>query len=518
MTSTIILERKPKLELKVKQVSIRSYWLTVGEIRLDASFHAEDSQKAIRVLSESGYEITNIDALSKRVFNPPPIKRQYSGAEGTPYLMPTELFFLRLKPTKFVFANKMDNIQEWFVKDGWLILTQSGKTGMPLLVTESLEKFVVSQNAIRIVLRDDVYSGFLYAYLSTWLGQALVTRDQFGVTVEHIRPHHVKSVKIPLLPEEIQRVIHNNILKVFNIRDKARILLTKSRDELLKELKLPKVEKASKIKHFSIKSSDLALRFDVSYHNPLVENIREKLLQCKYKSERLGEYTEEPFIPNRFKRIYVEKDYGVPFLSGTSIVQIKPYDLKYVSKRVTAQLENCLVRKGWVLLTRSGTIGRVVLVPSNWDRWAITEHVIRIIPISKKMHGGFLTAFLQSKYGYLQLMSKIYGGVVDHLAEDDVKEVLVPLPPIDVQEKIGNLVVQAYELKELANKIEDDTIYTLEDMLTKHRKIEDAIEYFKEIEAYTETFDLIGDEEFRESLEKAEKGEVVPFESSQKEQ
>lgn len=515
---TTIVVRKPTLETKVKAVTVKSYWLTLGEIRLDASFYAEEGQKAIRILRESGYKTITICQLASRVFNPPPIKREYSGREGTPYLMPTELFLLRLEPTKYVFAKKMEKIEDWLVKDGWVILTQSGNTGIPLYVTESLEKFVVSQNAIRILPKEDVYGGFLYAYLSTWQGQALVTRDQFGVTVKHIRPHHVESDEVPLLPEAIRRIIHDNILKSFSMREKARSLLAKSQDALLTELGLPRIKKPSGMRQFSVKASDLELRFDASYHAPLVQDIQLKLRNSKYRPDRLEAGTRRVFLPNRFKRIYVEKEYGVPFLSGADIVRIKPYSLKYLSRKVTKDLENILVHEGWVLVTRSGTIGRATLTSREWDGWAITEDVIRVIPREKKLHRGFLTAFLQSDYGYQQVISKTYGGVVPHLTEEDLKDVLVPFPPMDVQRKIGSLVVEAYELKELANKIEDETTKSLERMLSTHKKAEVNEGYLRELNAYADSFDLIGNEDFRQSLEQAEKGEVVPYETSLKEE
>lgn len=487
-------------------------------MRLDASFFAEESQTAIRLSKESGYETTNIGALSKpkRVFNPPPIKRQYSGVEGTPYLMPTELFLMRLKPTKFVFVNKMKNIEDWFVRDGWIILTQSGNTGIPLYVTKSLEKFVISQNAIRIVPREDVYPGFLYAYLSTWIGQALVTRDQFGVTVEHIRPHHVSQVRVPLIPKEIQKQVHQNIVKVFQVRDRARKLLNQAERMFLQELNLPTIESPLKeAKTFGMNVERLNFRLDASYHDPIVDSIVHRI-------QKSGHYTSlgkvsKVFIPPRFKRIYVQKEYGLPFLQGTDISLIKPRLLKYISKKVTKNIEKWIIHSGWVLVTCSGTIGRVALAPKEWDGWAISQHVARIIPNSGKVHSGFLTAFLSSDYGYRQVISKTYGGVVDELAEDDLKDILVPLPLPRIQEKIGNPIVQAFELKELANKIEDETVKTLENMLSTHKKLEVNEEYLKEINAYTETFDLIGNEEFRKGLEESKKGETIPFEEFKKE-
>lgn len=510
LMSTVII-KKPELKKEVNEVTIKSYWLSVGELRLDASYHSKGVSRAIELLEECGYKLVDIEQLSDEVFTLPRIKRFYGDAQATPYLMPSELFYFPLSPTKHVFADKIENVERWFLKEGWLIITCSGRLGKSLIVTRTYEGYIVSHDLVRVVPKEETLVGYLHAYLSTWMGKALLTKDQYGVAVDHIEPHHVKSVKIPSLPKEIQKIIHSNIMKAFNLREKARNLLVESKDALSKELELSEIEKHVRIKPFSVRSSELRLRFDVSYHNPLIKHIREELRRCKYKSRNLEHGIREPFFPNRFKRVYVEKEYGVPFLSGTNIVQIKPYDLKYLSKRVTTQLEDCLVRNGWVLVTRSGTVGRIALVPSGWDGWAITEHVMRLIPIPKKIHSGFLVAFLQTEYGHLQVVSKIYGGVVDELAEDDVKDIVIPLPPIDIQERIGNLVVEAYELRGLANKIESETVKTLENMLSSHKRIELDEEYLKEINAYADSFDLIGDEEFRKGLDQARRGDLVPY-------
>lgn len=516
MSSTVMV-RKPVLEKQVQEVSLKSSWLSLGEMRFDASFYAQEVSKATRLLEESGYELTDIGQLSKDVFTLARIKRFYGDLKATPYLMPSELFDFPISPTKHVYAAKIKKVERWFLKEGWLLVTCSGKIGMPLIATKSYEGFIVSHDVARVIPETYTQTGFLYAYLLSWVGKALLIKDQYGVAVDHIEPHHIKSVKVPSLPKEIQKIIHNNILKVFNLRDKARNLLNKAQTELLKELGLPKFQESKKIESFSVESSDLKLRFDASYHTPIINEVLDKIKAGKYAPKRLGDGLGEVLIPGRFKRIYVDKNYGVPFLSGTQITQIKPYDLKYISTRVTRNIEDWLVRAGWVLVTCSGTIGRVALVPKKWDRWSISQHVLRIIPNSKDLNNGFLAAFLLNEYGDQQVISKTYGGVVDELAEDDMRDVLIPHPPMDVQERIGNLVIEAYELRELANQIENETVLTLESMLEEHRKVEVNEEYLKEINSYADSLELMGNEEFRESREELESGRTISFDDFKKE-
>jgi hypothetical protein len=90
---------------------------------------------------------------------------------------------------------------------------------------------------------------------------------------------------------------------------------------------------------------------------------------------------------------------------------MRPHDLKYISRTKTEGLERWIIRKGWVLITCSGTIGRVGLVSSVQDQWAASQHLLRIVPDQSKGHPGYLAAFLTTPYGQHQITAKIYGGV-----------------------------------------------------------------------------------------------------------
>jgi type I restriction enzyme S subunit len=522
---TTVLEEIKIPEAKAKTICLNSFWLNQGELRLDASFYAEERQKADRLLSQSRYSMTTVKELSKDVFNPPPTKRFFSGKTGTPYLTPSEVFQLQLKPSRFVFANKIENVEDWFVKKDWVLITQSGNVGLPIFVTAPLEKFVISQNFIRIVPQDDTYSGYVYAFLASWIGHSLITCDQFGVTVEHIRPHHLSSIMVPRIPDNIQEQIHINIVKVYECRDRARTLLENAEQKLVYELKLPPLKDFSKeTKAFDVKTSKLNLRFDASYHSPVVDFIIDKLKATGKSVVKLGKVADV-HIPNRLKRVYVKEEYGLPFLQTSDLNQIRPRLLKYLSRKVTKNLEHWVIHKGWVLLPCSGTMGRRMgkasLTPSKWDGWAATQHIARIIPHKLDSNGnetineGYLTCFLSNVYGYQQIVAKTYGGVVDELSEDDIRDIMIAKPSPEIQACIGDLVVEAYELQELARAIEDETIRTLEYLLVEHKKGQNINK--KDIEAYLESLELISNEDFQKSKNELVSEKTVTLEEFKKE-
>jgi type I restriction enzyme S subunit len=174
------------------------------------------------------------------------------------------------------------------------------------------------------------------------------------------------------------------------------------------------------------------------------------------------------FIPPRFRRIYVTADYGVPFLQGSHIVHFQPADVKYLSKTAHQDLDRWIIRSGWLLVTCSGTIGRVAICPPAWDGWAASQHILRIVPNEQECPSGYLYSFLASPLGKVQLTNRIYGAVVDELTEDQARSVLVPMPTTADQERrmrrINELAVEGLGVREKAMKIDEQAVKETEGM------------------------------------------------------
>ena len=170
------------------------------------------------------------------------------------------------------------------------------------------------------------------------------------------------------------------------------------------------------------------IRLDAGHYNPEFLEACRTLEQSGMRLERLGDVVVEVILPGRFKRIYVEQDEGLPFLQGSHVVHFQPANLKYLSPSSRRNIDSIVIRAGWLLITRSGTVGRVTLCPKEWDGWAASEHIIRIIPDEGKCPAGYLCSFLASSVGQVQLNANIHGAVVDELTDDQVRNILVPIP------------------------------------------------------------------------------------------
>jgi type I restriction enzyme, S subunit len=133
-------------------------------------------------------------------------------------------------------------------------------------------------------------------------------------------------------------------------------------------------------------------------------------------------------------------DSGVPFLSAKNIRNgfvDAGSGHKYVSAAEFDQLErwNCAPRPDDVLVAKSGSIGSAGLASGAYDRFAVFESVAIIRPSG--VSPAYLSAYLNSRLGQLQIRRNSKGAVIRHLHLEDLREVEVPLPDRRIQDYIG---------------------------------------------------------------------------------
>ncbi|HSH58268.1 MAG TPA: hypothetical protein VK988_01250 [Acidimicrobiales bacterium] len=192
------------------------------------------------------------------------------------------------------------------------------------------------------------------------------------------------------------------------------------------------------VETFSVSSALLfdsaTRRLDASFYDAAVIEAIGALEASGMALTPIRDLTERVFIPNRFKRNYVDADHGVPFLQGSHIIQFRPDDVRYLALATHKNMDNLLISSGWLLITRSGTVGRCAIVTAQWDGWAASEHIFRVVP-RPGCPVGYLATFLGSPVGQLQLSHQIYGAVVDELTVEHIRGIRVPMPVTKAQKR-----------------------------------------------------------------------------------
>lgn len=174
-------------------------------------------------------------------------------------------------------------------------------------------------------------------------------------------------------------------------------------------------------------------------------------LACQ--KQPLADLTQNIINAGRIKRVWADgSEYGLPFLSSTDILKADLSNIRYISKRAAVENPNLLIKKGWTLITRSGSIGNMAYARSDMDGMACTEDVLRVIPDDAKIDSGYLYAFLKSKYGLPIVISGTYGAIIQHIEPQHIAALPVPRLGDALESEIHRLVEEAAELRASANE------------------------------------------------------------------
>ena len=319
---------------------------------------------------------------------------------------------------------------------------------------------------MRIDAKNNFDAGFIYAWLKSPMGQQMISAQTYGSVIVHINPEHLASLPIPDAPEDLKRRIHGLIVRSYDLRDESNALLDTAEKILSDALNLPPLEDFQAQKFFTVKLSNLRGRLDASYHAPHVQRIIDHLKAHAASVTTVADerISRAVVLPGRFKRVYVDEGHGTIFIGGKQIGELDPSNKKYLSNvhhadRIAEKLE---LRENMTLITCSGTIGKVALVPKHWDGWAASQHIIRIIPASDDV-AGYLSVFLSTDYGRELIRRNTYGAVVDEIDDEHVREVPVPLlKNVAAQEKINSFALAANEKRFEAYQLEREALKILD--------------------------------------------------------
>jgi type I restriction enzyme S subunit len=108
--------------------------------------------------------------------------------------------------------------------------------------------------------------------------------------------------------------------------------------------------------------------------------------------------------------------------------------------------QNCSPRKGDVLLSKDGTIGRVVLFDD--DRRIVLLSSIAIIRAKPEVNPCFLHYVLSSYFFEQQLYSLQSGSALKRITVRDINRLNVSFPPVDKQRKIARILTTVDNLIE----------------------------------------------------------------------
>jgi type I restriction enzyme S subunit len=453
--------------------------------RLEGSFYGSDGYRAARAMFHSGFKLEKLGSFAE-VRWPGIFARRYvqDPAVGIPFLTTSDVVEAKPPHRRYISAALTVGLAGVTVSAGDILVTRSGTVGKVVLCTKNHAGSAVSEDALRVLPTSGSIRGLLYCYLQSPAGQFLVVRSKSGSVVEHLYEDDLRDQLIPVLPLKLRTRLTELVEGMSRLRVEANGLLDEAEGEIQIQCGLPNLSdleasttsgSLSGARVFIVRSDEVfgpenqfgAVRFDATYYDPLAARLRKVILGSGGK--QLSGVLREVRNSGLRKRMYVDDpSVGVPMIGGKQLMQVRISDVSYLSKALTRNLHEETVRAGWTLVSCGGTLGRTLFVHRNLEGWAVSQHVMRLLPDESQVWPGYLYAFVASPYGQIQVAQRAYGSVIPELRDFQFDSIAIAVPP-DRGRAIHDTVVRAFDCRADALALENEAIRLFEAAIEQGR-------------------------------------------------
>lgn len=157
-------------------------------------------------------------------------------------------------------------------------------------------------------------------------------------------------------------------------------------------------------------------------------------------------------LPGMFTRIWAnDEEFGLPYINATNLMELFAVGttarMRYLSFASDVNFDQLKIHANWILVTCSGTIGRVFAVPKRMEGWVATHDIIRVVPTGD-IPFGYIYAFLSTRLAQLQILGFTHGGQIDHVTHHQLRQIRIPLLPDPQMQTIHEAVSSALGARE----------------------------------------------------------------------
>lgn len=341
-----------------------------------------------------------------------------------------------------------------------IISTTRPNRGAISVIPSKYDGYIASTgfSIIRNIKTNNLNKEYLYEYLRTNISLRQMLRHSSGGNYPAITQEELKKILIYVPDMSAQRKIVKLLsdarIGLQNKLNKAENLITSIRDTLLYELciKIPDMN-SKKVYKTSVENL-FSTRIDPKYHQPKYENLEKNIKSNNkkiYSIESLDNICKEVISGQRPKGGVSQILEGIPSIGGEHVFKdgtIAVENLKYIPEDFHQKQLKSKIKPLDIILVKDGaTTGKVGIIPEDYpyNEANINEHVF-ILRCKDNIDPYYLLTFLMSDIGQIQIEREISGATIMGITKDSLKNILIPIPSVSIQNSISNEYKKCLEL------------------------------------------------------------------------
>ena len=416
-------------------------------------------------------------------------------------------------------------------KDDIVLVASTGSSkviGRACVVEENYEKTTIGAFLILCRPKEIIAKNWVHYIFKTLRYRLYISEQAKGTNIKNIKNEYLENFSIPLPPLNEQKRIVEKLDFLFDKTEKAKEIIEGIKIDI-ENRKISILDRAFK----GILTSKWRNENKVSDVKELLKSINDEKVKkwegdCLQAEKNGNKKTKKPIIkeiedmivpvdeqpyelPNSWVWVKLDNlcskitdgthktpkytDSGVPFISVKDIYdnQISFDNTKFISQEEHNELyKRCNPEYDDILLTKSGTIGRTAVIKTQ-NEFSLFVSVALLKNYKNIIDSSYLSLNIQDFFNKINISQTIKGGVIKNYHITDMKEQLIPLPPLEEQQEIVRILDEVLEnenkvkeLLELEEKIDilEKSILNKAfkgELGTQNNEDKPAIELLKEI-------------------------------------
>ena len=199
-----------------------------GDRRLEAGSYLSDGFVYRREIRRSNLHMSPLGELAK-IWQPNRLKAIIVGPRhGVPFVAATQVFDIWPTPRKWLAPSKTPDLKDYYVAPDCILVTRSGTVGNTIITYSAHTGLAISDDLLRVEIDKPEVRSYVYAFLRTYFGRAMMRGSHYGNVIKHLEVAHLEQLPVPILDRLLDET-HEQISSVFASRDEAHRLDMSSR-------------------------------------------------------------------------------------------------------------------------------------------------------------------------------------------------------------------------------------------------------------------------------------------------
>lgn len=304
-----------------------------------------------------------------------------------------------------------------------ILLAKNGTTGVAAIVDKDIS-FDIYVSLALLRPKEEINPKYLLRVINSQYTKRQFDKRLKGIGVKNLHLKEIKDITIPIPSIEIQK-------RIVEVLDKAQYLIDKKKEqiELLDELVKSRFiemfgDPFKNEKNWEISKIEKYLNIITDYHsNGSYETLRNNVTLLDSPSYALMVRTTD-LENNNFEE-----------------------NVKYIDEHAYNYLEKSKVFGGEIIINKIGSAGKVYLMPflNRPVSLAMNQFLLRFD--EDRVNHVYLYNLLLTSYMEREIQGKVRGAVTKTITKDAIKEIKIPIPPIELQNEFAEFVTQTDSIR-----------------------------------------------------------------------